>query len=84
MFHLTKIRFGLIAALIFSSLLSLYLYSKANALHPVIFPAKSTFYTPGQHDNCKWVIHISDKITTESGDIPLLKLAFLKLLKMVI
>lgn len=68
MLHLTKFRIGLIVALIFSSLLSLYFYSKANALHPVIFPAKSTFYTPGQHDNCKWVVHISDKITTEPGD----------------
>ncbi len=47
---------------------SLYTQLIANKQFPVIFDSKSVFYTPGQQNNCKWVIHISDKITTATGD----------------
>jgi len=48
--------------------ISLYYYVKANNMHPVVIPSQSTFYTPGQHGNCKWLIHFSSKVTTEAGD----------------
>ena len=50
------------------SALALHYSIKANNLHPIVFPKESTYYTPGQHGNCKWVVHISSRITTEAGD----------------
>ena len=47
---------------------SLYTQIVVNERFPIIFDSKSVFYTPGQQNNCKWVIHISDKITTSAGD----------------
>lgn len=58
----------LLGILALSSAIALYYQTKANSLYPVIFPEKSAFYTPGQNGNCKWVVHISDKITTRPGD----------------
>ncbi len=68
MFHLTRLRFGLIITLLLVIIGSSGLYWKANTLYPTIFNKQTTFYTPGQHDNCKWVVHISDKVTSEPGD----------------
>ena len=51
-----------------SSAISGYLYIKANSVHKTVISRKSTFYTPGQHSNCKWVVHFSNTITTEAGD----------------
>ncbi len=58
----------LLGVLALVSAISFYYYTKANNLYPTVFPKQSTFYTPGQHSNCKWVVHISSRITTESGD----------------
>tara|TARA_R100001480_G_scaffold15571_3_gene24466 strand:- start:675 stop:1145 length:471 start_codon:yes stop_codon:yes gene_type:complete len=58
----------LLSVLALVSAISFHYYTKANNLYPTIFSKQSTFYTPGQHNNCKWVVHISSRITTESGD----------------
>ena len=50
-----------------SCAVALHFQIKANNLYQTIIPKKSTYYTPGQNDNCKWVVHVSDKITTEPG-----------------
>lgn len=68
MFGFLKKRVTLLGILAFVSALGLYYYTKANNLYPTVFPKQSTFYTPGQHGNCKWVVHISNRITTEPGD----------------
>ena len=64
---LTK-RVILIAILALVSTISVHYYIKANNVHKIIIPEKSTFYTPGQHGNCKWLVHFSREITTEEGD----------------
>ena len=58
----------LLATLLFVSVISSYIYYKANSLHQTVIEGNSTFYTPGQHDNCKWLVHFSNSITTEPGD----------------
>ena len=63
----TKLRVTLLGILALSCAVALHFQIKANNLYQTIIPKKSTFYTPGQKDNCKWVIHVSDKITTEPG-----------------
>jgi len=68
MFGFPKKRVTLLIFLALSSAIAFYFHGKANSLHPTIFPKDSTFYTPGQHRNCKWVVHISDRITTQSGN----------------
>ena len=67
MFDFLKKRITLLVVLALSCAVALYYQNKANNFYQTIFPKKSTFYTPGQNNNCKWVIHISDKITTEAG-----------------
>ena len=47
---------------------SLTIYKMANSQHPVVIRSMTTFYTPGQHKNCKWVLHISNTITTFPGE----------------
>jgi hypothetical protein len=63
---LTK-RVTLLSILALTCALALYYQHKANNLYQTIFPQKSTFFTPGQNSNCKWVVHISDRVTTELG-----------------
>ena len=58
----------LLSVLFIVSVLGVYYHIKANNLYQTVFPKQSTFYTPGQHGNCKWVVHITDEITTQSGD----------------
>ena len=58
----------LLGVLFIVSVLGVYYHIKANNLYQTVFPKQSTFYTPGQHGNCKWVVHITDEITTQSGD----------------
>ena len=58
----------LLATLLSVSVISSYIYYKANSLHQTVIEGNSTFYTPGQHDNCKWLVHFSNSITTEPGD----------------
>lgn len=62
-----KLRVILLAVLVMASAVSFYYYIKAEHTHEIIVSEKTTFYTPGQRDNCKWVIHISNEITTEPG-----------------
>ena len=58
----------LLILLLVTSGVSLILYEMANSQHPVVISSMTTFYTPGQHRNCKWVLHISDTITTFPGE----------------
>ena len=68
MFGFLKKRVTLLGILALVSATALHYSIKANNLHPTVFPEESTYYTPGQHGNCKWVVHISSRITTEAGD----------------
>tara|TARA_Y100000593_G_scaffold2242_1_gene4428 strand:+ start:10079 stop:10549 length:471 start_codon:yes stop_codon:yes gene_type:complete len=68
MFKLLTRRTTLLGILAFTAAVSLHYQIKANSLYQTVFKKESTFYTPGQHGNCKWVVHISNKITTEPGD----------------
>lgn len=61
-------RVALFSILAISCATALYYQYKADNLFHIIFPEQSTFYTPGQNENCKWVIHISNQITTQLGD----------------
>ena len=62
-----KLRVTLLSLLALTAAISLHYQIKASNLYKVVVPKKSTFYTPGQKDNCKWVIHVSEEITTEPG-----------------
>jgi len=68
MFGFLKKRVTLLSILALVSAVGLHYQIKANNLYQTVFPKESTYYTPGQHGNCKWVVHISSQITTESGD----------------
>ena len=65
-----KIRFILIGLLVLTIAAAFYFHAKANSVYQTIIPKETTFYTPGQKDNCKWVIHVSQKITTERIKLP--------------
>jgi hypothetical protein len=67
MFGFLTRRVALLSILAISCSLALYYQIKANNLYQTVFSKESTFYTPGQHGNCKWVVHISNRITTEPG-----------------
>jgi|15BtaG_2_1085339.scaffolds.fasta_scaffold01422_8 hypothetical protein len=58
----------LLSLLLIACGVSFYTYTLANQKFPTIFHSKSVFYTPGREDNCKWVIHISERVTTAAGD----------------
>ena len=62
-----KLRVTLLGVLAFTAALALHYQSKANSLYKTIIPKQTTYYTPGQKNNCKWVVHVSSKITTEPG-----------------
>ena len=68
MFGFIKKRVTLLGLLALSCAVAFHYHTKANNLYQTVFPKKSSFYTPGQHGSCKWVIHISNRITTEPGD----------------
>jgi len=61
-------KISLLGILVLSCAISVHFYIKANSVHQVVIPGKSTFYTPGQHGNCKWLVHFSNTVTTEEGD----------------
>ena len=63
----SKLRVTLLGVLALVAAISLHYQIKANDIHKTIVHKKTTFFTPGQKDNCKWVIHVSEKITTEPG-----------------
>ena len=56
-----KLRVILLGLLTLTVSGALYYYIKANSIHTTVIPAETTFFTPGQKDNCKWVIHVSVK-----------------------
>ena len=62
-----KLRMTLLGLLALVAAISLHFQIKANDSHKVIIPKQTTFYTPGQKDNCKWIVHVSQKVTTEPG-----------------
>ena len=68
MFSFLKKRVTLLGVLALVSAIALHYQTKADSIHPTVFSKASTFYTPGQHDNCKWVGHISERITRSPGD----------------
>ena len=68
MLNIFEKRNALLVVLTLSCGTALYSHYKANSVHETVIHKKSTFYTPGQHGNCKWVVHISDRITTATGD----------------
>ena len=68
MFSFLTKRVTLLSILALVSAIGLHYHIKANSLYKTVFAKQSTFYTPGQHGNCKWVVHISNRITTEPGD----------------
>ena len=67
-FKSIKKRTVLLFVLLLLSAASFYIYQKANLQHPIIFKGGSVFYTPGQHKNCKWVLHMSQTLTTFPGE----------------
>lgn len=67
MFKHYKLRAILVIILSLACTISVFYYIKAERTHKVIVSEKTTFYTPGQKNNCKWIIHISNDITTEPG-----------------
>ena len=62
-----KLRVTLLSVLALTAAIALHYQIKANPVHETIVPKQTTFYTPGQKDNCKWIIHVSQKVTTEQG-----------------
>ena len=62
-----KLRVTLLSILALAAAIALHFQIKANNLHKTIVHKETTFYTPGQKDNCKWIVHVSQKITTEPG-----------------
>ena len=68
MFGFLKKRVTLLGILALVCAVAFHYHAKANSLFPTVFAKESTFYTPGQNNNCKWVVHISSRITTEAGD----------------
>ena len=69
MFQIKKpnLRVTLLSVLALTAAIALHYQSRANDTHKIIVNKQTTFYTPGQKDNCKWVIHVSQKVTTEQG-----------------
>ena len=62
-----KLRVVLLGVLAIASAVALYYQIKADNLYQTLIQKETTFYTPGQKDNCKWVVHVSQQITTEPG-----------------
>ena len=62
-----KLRITLLSILALSCAIALHFQIKANSLFKTIVPKQTTYYTPGQKGNCKWVIHVSHEVTTEPG-----------------
>ncbi len=66
-FKKPKLRVTLLSVLALVVAVSLHYQLKANDLQKTIIPRQTTYYTPGQKDNCKWIIHVSQKVTTNPG-----------------
>ena len=66
-FRKPKLRVTLLSVLALTAAIALHFQHKADNVHKTVIAKKTTFYTPGQKDNCKWIIHVSQRITTEQG-----------------
>ena len=55
-FRKPKLRVTLLGVLALVVAVSLHYQLKANDLHKTIIPKQTTYYTPGQKDNCKWIM----------------------------
>ena len=64
-------RLSLVSLLAFTLAISFYAYIKAeeSEQHQVVVSKNTVYYTPGQLDNCKWVIHTSNDLTTFPGAV---------------
>ena len=62
-----KLRVTLLSVLALAAAIALHYQSKLTIFHKTVVEKQTTFYTPGQKDNCKWIIHVSQKVTTEQG-----------------
>ena len=64
-------RLSLVSLLAFTLAISYYAYIKAeeSERHQVVVSKNTVYYTPGQLDNCKWVIHTSNDLTTFPGAV---------------
>lgn len=76
-----KIRVTLLGLLAFVSAVSIHYYVKANDSDKIIVRKSTTYYTPGQRDNCKWVVHISDNVTTRLGSISPIQIGIPEVIK---
>ena len=64
-------RLSLLSLLAFTLAISYYAYIKAeeSERHQVVVSKNTVYYTPGQLDNCKWVLHTSNDLTTFPGAV---------------
>ena len=62
---------SLTSLLILSIVISFYSYVRAEVYgrHQVVISKNTIYYTPGQLNNCKWVVHTSSDLTTFPGDV---------------
>jgi hypothetical protein len=74
-------RVTLLSILALSCGVALHYQIKANNLYKTVIPEKSTFYTPGQNGNCKWIVHISGQITTHPGDTSAVQIGIPEIIK---
>jgi hypothetical protein len=64
-------RLFLVSLVSFALAITFYSYVKAeeSERHQVVISKKTVYYTPGQLNNCKWVVHTSSDLTTFPGDV---------------
>jgi len=64
-------RISLVSLLALAFAISFWSYIKVQESEQfqVVIPKNTTYYTPGQLDNCKWVLHTSNDLTTFPGDV---------------
>ena len=62
-----NLRVTLLSILALVAAVSLHFQIKANSIYKTVVEKETTFFTPGQKDNCKWIIHVSQRVTTEQG-----------------
>ena len=70
-----------LTALAVSIAISYFIYDKAENHGEVVLKAGSSFHTPGNKNNCKWVLHISSDITTESNQVASIQIGIPELLE---
>ena len=51
-----KLRVTLLGVLALTAAIAFHFQTKANRLYQTVIPKQTTFYTPGQKENCKCLI----------------------------